>query len=57
LSFVHVHIFGTGGFNYFSLSYGGSKRSGEYEIDYAHLSFFITDQIDLKLSTILHCHL
>jgi hypothetical protein len=35
LSFVDVHIFGTGGFNYFSSSYGESKRSGEYEIVYA----------------------
>jgi hypothetical protein len=51
LSFVDVHIFGTGGFIYFSLSYGGSKRSGEYEIAYAHLFFFMTDQKDLKLCT------
>jgi hypothetical protein len=40
LSFVDVHIFGTGGFNYISLSYGGSKRNGEYEIAYAHFFYY-----------------
>jgi hypothetical protein len=57
LSFVDVHIFGSGGFNYFYLSSGGSKRSGKYEIAYAHLSSSMTDQRDLKLCTMLHCHL
>jgi hypothetical protein len=42
----------TGGFNYFSFSYGGAKRSGKNEIAYVHLSpfiMFMTDQRDLKL--------
>jgi hypothetical protein len=38
LSFVDVHIIGTGEFNYFSMSFVGSKRRREYEIAYAHLS-------------------
>jgi hypothetical protein len=57
LSFVDVHVFGTGRFNYFSWSYVGSKRSGEYEIAYAHLFSFMTDQRDLKLCTMLYSHL
>jgi hypothetical protein len=38
-------------------SYSASKRSGEYEIAYAHLFSFMTDQRNLKLCTMLHCHL
>jgi hypothetical protein len=41
----------------FLLDYGGSKRSGEYEIAYAHLFSFMTDQRDMKLCAILHWHL
>jgi hypothetical protein len=53
LLFVEVHIFGTRRFNYFPLTYGGSKMAGEYEIPNAHLSSFLTNQKDLKLCTML----
>jgi hypothetical protein len=42
---------------YLFLSFGGSKRSTEYKIAYAHLSCYMTDQKDLKLCSMQHCHL
>jgi hypothetical protein len=56
LSLVVVHIVRTGGSNNFSLSYGGSKRGGGFEIACAHFSSEMTDHRDLKLCTMLHYH-
>jgi hypothetical protein len=56
LSLVDVHIFRTGGSNKFSLSYGGSKRGGGFEIAYAHFFSEMADHRDLKLCIILHYH-
>jgi hypothetical protein len=50
-----VHIVRTGGSNNFSLSYGGSKRGGGFEIACAHFSE-MPDRRDLKLCTMLHYH-
>jgi hypothetical protein len=47
----------TGGSNNFSLSYGGSKRGGEFEIVLAHFSSEIADRTKLKLCTMLYYHL
>jgi hypothetical protein len=57
LSFVDVTIVRKRGSNYFPLSYGGSKRRGEYERANAYLSSSITDQRNLKLCTVHHCDL
>jgi hypothetical protein len=56
LSLVNVHIVRTGGSNIFSLSYGGIKRGGWFEIAYAHLSSEIANHKDLKLCSMLHFH-
>jgi hypothetical protein len=56
LSLVDVHIVRTGGSNNYSLSYGGSKRDGGFEIACAHFSSEMADYIDLKLCTMLHYH-
>jgi hypothetical protein len=47
----------TGGSNNFSLSYGGSKRGGGFEIVFAHFSSEIADRRKLKLYTMLYYHL
>jgi hypothetical protein len=52
----HVHIVRTGGSKKFSLSYGGSKRGGGFEIACAHFSSEMADHRDLKLYTMLHYH-
>jgi hypothetical protein len=49
LSLVDVHIVRTGGSNNFSLSYGGSKRGGGFEIACALFSSEMADHRDLKL--------
>jgi hypothetical protein len=56
LSFVNVHIVRTGGSNNFSLSYGGSKRGGGFEIACTLFSSEMADFKDLKLCGMLHCH-
>jgi hypothetical protein len=42
--------------NHFSLSYGGSKRGGGFEIACAHFFSEMADYGDLKLCTMLHYH-
>jgi hypothetical protein len=49
LSLVDVHIVRKGGSNNLSLSYGGSKRGGGFEIACAHFSSEMADHRDLKL--------
>jgi hypothetical protein len=48
LSLVDVHIVRTGGFNSFSLRYGGSKRDGGFEIACAQFSSMMADHRDLN---------
>jgi hypothetical protein len=56
MALVDVHIVRTGGSNNLSMSYGGSKRVGGYEISCAHFSSDTADRRDLKLCTMLHYH-
>jgi hypothetical protein len=46
ISFVDVHIVRTRGSNNFSLSYGGSKRGGGFEIACAYFSSEMADYRD-----------
>jgi hypothetical protein len=49
ISLVDVHIVRTGGSNNYSLSYGGSKRRGGFEIACAHFS---SEMADNRLETL-----
>ena len=57
LPFVDVHIVRSGGSSYFPSSYGGSNRGRECKIACEQFTFYMIYQIDLKLCTMLHCHL
>jgi hypothetical protein len=52
-----VHIVRRGGFNNFSLGYGGSKRGGRYEMACTLFASWMADCKDLKLCGMLHCDL
>jgi hypothetical protein len=55
VSLVDVHIVRTGGSSNFSLSYGGSKRGGGFEIACAHFSSAMPDYWNLVQCFIAIC--